>query len=512
MASILFSNCSNGVTLATYSDGKKNHSVTIGDVKEDVLKYLNFYPNIAGDVNWNKDFVFNARVLVDLIYFEEIKSGLTNSADFQSFFNSTYQKQYLLDLFKKGEEALKNPIEKAKYEVVKASHILLTANKMTNINGQTKELSEKDFQKVLADTAAKASSIVAQLKSSPRVETEFSNVASVQSQDYASARNGGDLGYFTKGMMVKEFEDAAFSKETKGLIDQPVKTSYGYHIIYVHQPKKKMNAGEIKSAAGTDNYSRIEPNFKQTYYKSDANNLKELYTLNTSNNTVGIGSKTYSINQIPDDAKILEVFGKTYTWKDAKDIILIYIPDFDEKLDAQNFDTQMGNLKYFVYHIEAAKKYGADKVNGFSNEQEKKKQDLLKRSIVQNFEKAFTVKAKETVTDEAIRNQYLSNKAVYTKEEKGKKITLSFKDAETRIRSELENAAIQKAFESWKTEIISKYKVTYNDNGFNALANLEKQELKKIENKRKKMEEQRKKEEKKRNQPQQMKVLPQTSK
>ncbi len=59
----------------------------------------------------------------------------------------------------------------------------------------------------------------------------FGEVARMESEDRGSSSRGGDLGWFGKGMMVKAFEDAAFSMKA-GEISAPVRTQYGWHLLY----------------------------------------------------------------------------------------------------------------------------------------------------------------------------------------------------------------------------------------------------------------------------------------
>jgi foldase protein PrsA len=65
---------------------------------------------------------------------------------------------------------------------------------------------------------------------------DFEEIAKEYSIDTNSAINGGDLGYFARGTMVPEFEEASFSQPI-GAIGEPVKSDYGYHIIKVEDRK-----------------------------------------------------------------------------------------------------------------------------------------------------------------------------------------------------------------------------------------------------------------------------------
>ncbi len=85
------------------------------------------------------------------------------------------------------------------------------------------------------DDKAEAERVLQELKDG----ANFSAMAAQYGTDGTKQR-GGDLGWFKSGDMVSEFEDAVFSKNEAGLINNVVETEYGYHIIKVDEPKTNM--------------------------------------------------------------------------------------------------------------------------------------------------------------------------------------------------------------------------------------------------------------------------------
>jgi len=79
---------------------------------------------------------------------------------------------------------------------------------------------------ILVEKQSESLAILERIKAGEK----FGKLAKELSTDKGSGKKDGNLGYFTKGMMVKQFEEAAFKLEI-GEITEPIKTEFGYHII-----------------------------------------------------------------------------------------------------------------------------------------------------------------------------------------------------------------------------------------------------------------------------------------
>jgi len=99
-------------------------------------------------------------------------------------------------------------------ERVRASHIILL-------------VTENSGQRAISEAKAKIESIMDEI----RAGADFAETATKYSQD-ASAKTGGDIGWFTRGKMLPEFEETAFALGI-GEVGGPIRTRYGFHIIKV---------------------------------------------------------------------------------------------------------------------------------------------------------------------------------------------------------------------------------------------------------------------------------------
>jgi parvulin-like peptidyl-prolyl isomerase len=103
---------------------------------------------------------------------------------------------------------------------------------------------------------------------------DFAALAKELSQDTGTKETGGDLGWFPRGQMVTEFEEAAFALQP-GQTSDPVQTSYGYHIINVIERDANRPLDETmleqKKASALDDWLAVQRKSEavQSYWSSD---------------------------------------------------------------------------------------------------------------------------------------------------------------------------------------------------------------------------------------------------
>jgi len=168
----------------------------------------------------------------ELIYDDAKKSGITKSAE--------YKKEY-----KKLEQRMKKELaiqvwQKKVLDGIKISNKELKDYYKKNID-EFREKESVHARHILVKTEAEANKIINQLKSlsGQKLKEKFIELAKKDSTG-PSGPNGGDLGYFSKGQMVPAFNDKVFSMKKGTITKKPVKTQFGYHIIYLEDKKPSM--------------------------------------------------------------------------------------------------------------------------------------------------------------------------------------------------------------------------------------------------------------------------------
>lgn len=121
---------------------------------------------------------------------------------------------------------------------------------------------------------------------------DFAKLAQELSEDPGSKEQGGDLGWFARGAIVKEFEDAAFALQPNQ-ISAPITTTYGVHIIQVlgREQNRELDAFALASAQGKalndwlqkatrDPNNRIERFYRQAYVPAEVKKILAQFETN----------------------------------------------------------------------------------------------------------------------------------------------------------------------------------------------------------------------------------------
>lgn len=227
--------------------------------KNDVVKFLNdIGPQMAMQFQSPEGIkrVIDELVNQELLYLDAVENNFEADEEFQTVLEQTkinLLKDYAVNKIIKDVAATEKEVEDYfqknaasfnKPETVEASHILV-------------------------DSEGKANDIIEELNGGLAFEEAAKEYSSCPSKEA-----GGALGEFTKGQMVPEFEQAAFTME-EGQVSQPVKTQFGYHIIKL----TKKNAGTMSNLQDIkdDVKNQVIRLKQQQHYLERIANLKDKY-------------------------------------------------------------------------------------------------------------------------------------------------------------------------------------------------------------------------------------------
>ena len=128
---------------------------------------------------------------------------------------------------------------------------------------------------ILLKTEDEAKAIIVQLQAG----ADFVKLAKEKSIEPGAKDSGGDLGTFTKGKMVPEFEAAAFAQKVGTFSTVPVKTQFGYHVILVeaHTPATAADFTKVKAQVAQDALNAAKDAKFQTYFDTMRKNAKIEY-------------------------------------------------------------------------------------------------------------------------------------------------------------------------------------------------------------------------------------------
>ncbi len=240
--------------IPTLENGKEivveleNTNITVDDLYKEIKNrfardvLIDMIDKAILNENYETDDNLNAKIQsqIDAIkeqtgenFLEAIKGqwGLNNEDELYNFIEISFKRNLAIEDYIASiieEDEIEQYYENNIVGDIKASHILIkpeVTNEMTIEEQTTKE----------EEALAIAEEVITKLNDGE----DFSELAAQYSNDDANKENGGDLGWFNKGIMDSTFEDAAYKLEDNEYTKTPIKSQFGYHIILKTGTKEK---------------------------------------------------------------------------------------------------------------------------------------------------------------------------------------------------------------------------------------------------------------------------------
>ena len=238
-ASIFLAISLNAQTLATVN----NQEIKVEDVN-------NFLKSTDQNMDYNKldnkakNLTLHQTIEKTLLIQEAKKEKLDKSKDFLQTLED-FKKSLLVEQFMKSEFS-KIKISKEEVENYYNAHLYEFQ--------QDKKLKARH---ILVEDLKKALDITKELEASKNKEISFVELASKYSID-GSREKGGDIGWFKKGDMIDEFWDASLALKPQEFTKEPVKSMFGYHIIFLDEIQEPLTIKLEQVYSNIENQIRME--------------------------------------------------------------------------------------------------------------------------------------------------------------------------------------------------------------------------------------------------------------
>ncbi|MGM0640460.1 MAG: peptidylprolyl isomerase [Thermotogota bacterium] len=261
------------------------------------LKLIMYYSD-NNDLTPTKDQVEERTNLEIENYISELKSNQSNWAQLIDRYGSENEIRDVLNESMAGIET-QVMIDNVRENVVSVNREDVLEEIEKTFDDIKKEHEEVNAQHILISGEATANRVKDELVSG---ELDFSDAAATFSEDTSNATDSGNLGWFSHGDMVEEFENAAFTAPV-GEIVGPVETQFGYHLIRV-QDKKVFDKPEDVLEYETI-YKEIENTLEENEFDEWLANYKEEenFGRNYYNDVL---EYAYTFNNNTDDINTLE--------------------------------------------------------------------------------------------------------------------------------------------------------------------------------------------------------------
>jgi len=201
----------------------------------------------------------------------------------------------------KGKLAIADEELQAAYDARKASLEVPEERKASHI---LVEVPADATEAQVEAARARAQSLLDKLKADP---SAFAAIAKSDSDDPGSRNDGGDLGFFGRGAMLPEFEDAVFTAAQPGLIPALVKTEFGFHVIQLDEIRAATTPGfdaskeqlreELLLEAATRRFAESAEQFANMVYEQPD-------SLDPVAQTFGLEVKTSPTWVVAEDTKV----------------------------------------------------------------------------------------------------------------------------------------------------------------------------------------------------------------